>query len=151
MDELPERIKGKQRYSEIDTHGNIIRDEMQKEESARRTDEESSQEDVAVDDEGESPGLPRTKSQLSLMIERERRVSGALLPEPPPSSDENVDPVRPTTSTEDDDDDDDDYFVMGMGVGQTRVRTGKSKAKGKGKAKADEPFPGQSSTSRPTW
>lgn len=149
MDELPERTKGKQRYSEIDTHGNVIRDEMQKEESARRTDEESGQEDIAVDDEGGSPGLPRTKSQLSMMIQHERRVSGNLPPEPPPNSDENVDPVRPTSSTEDDDDE--DYFVMGMGVGQTRVRTGKSKAKGKGKAKADEPFSGQGSTSRPAW
>ena len=147
MDELPERSKGKQRYSEVDTYGNVVRSEMQQEGSSRQ-EEGGSDGEVAVDDEAVSPSvLPRTKSQLSMMIDRQRRLSGSLGPDPPPTADENVDPVRPSTTSAEDDDE--EYFVMGMGVGQTKVRTSSFKDKGKGRA--DEPFDGHSPSSGPTW
>lgn len=146
IEELPERSKGQQRYSEVDTHGNIIRSLLQSAASSERPEELVNQEDIAVDDSGESPLiLPQSKSQLSLLIDKERRSSsgtlGSQFATPPPEGGLSS---RPSTRAEDDEG---DYLTLGMGVGQARYRTnnkGKGKEKeadeGKGKQKATENY-----------
>jgi hypothetical protein len=98
---------------------------------------------IADDDEDDDDDifpLPRTKSQLSLMIDQERRKSGTHELRPSPLQQEvhkeggDKTASKPKDNDDDDDDDgDDDLLTMGRKDGVTRAGTISGKARGKQK------------------
>ena len=156
MEELPDKGRGKHRYSEVDTQGNVIRESFSGPGSIDSGN--TIIRDFGGDDSGEGPsGIARTTSQLSLMISRERKISGTLPPEPAATADESVDPVRPppSSSQEDDEEEDGEALVLGMGVGAKKYPLrpeGNEKGKGKGKAEDEGGRSDYGSPpARPTW
>ena len=89
------------------------------------------------DDEDDIVPLPRTKSQLSMMIDHERRKSGTRELRPSPLQQEvlkgggDKKPSEPDDN--DGDDGDDDLLTMGRKDGVTRAGAVSSKARGKQK------------------
>jgi hypothetical protein len=85
--------------------------------------------------------LPRTKSQLSLMIDQERRKSGAHELRPSPlqqevhkeGGDKTASKPKDNDNDDDDDDADDDLLTMGRKDGVTRAGAIGGKAQGKQK------------------
>ncbi|KAL9111165.1 MAG: hypothetical protein Q9227_004428 [Pyrenula ochraceoflavens] len=75
-----------------------------------------------VDHTSSEAMLPRTKSQLSMMVERERRASN-LGPAQPSRSQLNLLTNTATTTRDSaEEDDEEEGIVMGMGVGKTQVK-----------------------------
>ena len=90
------------------------------------------------DDDDDIIPLPRTKSQLSLMIDQERRKSGTHELRPSPLHQEVHKKGGDKTASkpkdnDDDDDEDDDLLVMGRKDGVTRAGAINGKARGKQK------------------
>jgi hypothetical protein len=89
------------------------------------------------DDDDDIIPLPRTKSQLSLMIDQERRKSGTHELRPSPLQQEvrkeGGDKTASKPKNNDDDDEDDDLLTMGRKDGVTRAGAIDGKARGKQK------------------
>ena len=89
------------------------------------------------DDDDDIIPLPRTKSQLSLMIDQERRKSGTHELRPSPLQQEvhkeGGDKTASKPKDNDDDEEDDDLLIMGRKDGVTRAGTMDGKARGKQK------------------
>lgn len=88
------------------------------------------------DDEQAIVSLPRTKSQLSVMIEHERRKSGTheLRPSPLQQEVRKGADDQPGSNTKDEDDQgDDDLLTMARKEGVTRAGTNNTKTRGKQK------------------
>ena len=92
------------------------------------------------DDDEDIVPLPRTKSQLSMMIDHERRKSGTRELRPSPLQQEVLEsggdkkPSKPNDN--EGDDGDDDLLTMGRKDGVTRAGAVSSKARGKQKTSA---------------
>jgi hypothetical protein len=90
------------------------------------------------DDEEDIVPLPRTKSQLSMMIEQERRKSGTHELRPSPLQQEVRKGVGDATASKpgdnDNDDGDDNLLMMGRKDGVTKAGAIGNKARGKQKA-----------------
>jgi hypothetical protein len=93
------------------------------------------------DDEEDIVPLPRTKSQLSMMIEQERRKSGTHELRPSPLQQEvrkgDGDNTVSKPNDKDDDDGDDDLLMMGRKDGVTRAGAIGNKARGKQKMSSE--------------
>ena len=89
------------------------------------------------DDEQDIVPLPRTKSQLSMMIDHERRKSGTHELRPSPLQrevhKESEDQTVSKAQDDEDDDGEDDLLTMGRKDGVTRAGAISSKARGKQK------------------
>jgi hypothetical protein len=90
------------------------------------------------DNDDDIISLPRTKSQLSLMIDQERRKSGTHELRPSPLHQEVYKEGDDKTASkpkdnDDDDDDDDDLLTMGRKDGVTRAGAIDGRAQGKQK------------------
>ena len=84
------------------------------------------------EEEDDMPALPRTKSQLSMLIEKERKMSGSANLSPDPSRQENR--RRRGVKVEDDDDEDNTENEL-----LTMARSDK-KGKGRAPIDPDQPF-----------
>jgi hypothetical protein len=101
------------------------------------------------DDEEDIVPLPRTKSQLSMMIDQERRKSGTHELRPSPlqhevrkgDGDKTVSKPKDNDDDDDEDDDDDDgdddLLMMGRKDGVTRAGAISNKARGKQKMSSE--------------
>ena len=109
------------------------------------------------DDEEDIVPLPRTKSQLSMMIEHERRRSGTHELRPSPLQQEvRKGPGKNTAPKRDDndeDDEDDDLLTMGRKDGVTKAGAISTKARGKQKmsTKGSDNFRYQSPPTPPLY
>jgi hypothetical protein len=108
------------------------------------------------DDEEDIVPLPRTKSQLSMMIDHERRKSGTHELRPSPLQQEvrkGCGDDTPSKPKDDEDDGDDDLLTMGRKDGVTRAGAISSKARGKQKmtSKGGDKFRYQSPPTPPLY
>lgn len=143
LDEMPEQrktaSKGKEKAEEVGSGGNpgegragpspplASSEVIEEEDDDNDDDEESESEEEDGDgDDNDMPALPRTKSQLSMLIDKERKYSGSTNLGPEPSRREN----RPSQGEGEKDDEDEENELLVM-----------ARRDQKGKAKdPDQPF-----------